>query len=152
MKDEEYFPLLDKIVSYSGYAERCFQDVNQRMYKLRLSGEIKERITDYLIEHDVVNEKRFAFSFALGKMRYNRWGRIKIRSHLKAKRISDRDIHFGFSQLDEDEYQEILKHVLEYKYERLSEDRFAKTVRHAQSKGFRTFFDFRHPKSNTGGK
>lgn len=136
MKDEDYFPILNKIVSYCGYAERCFQDVDKRLYKLDLSSEIKDRILDYLIEYDVVNEKRYAFSFSIGKLRYNRWGRIKIKSHLRAKRISVKDIDFAFRELNEEEYQEVLAHVIERKYEKLTDDKFNKTVRHAQSRGF----------------
>ena len=136
MKDEDYYPLLDKIVSYCGYSERCFQDVDKRMYKLRLDADIKDRIIDYLVEHDVVNEKRFAFSFALGKLRYNRWGRIKIRAYLKAKRIGNTEVQFAFDELDETEYNDTLEHVVYMHYQKVSEDRFAKTVRHAQSRGF----------------
>ena len=136
MKDEDYYPLLDKIVSYCGYAERCFQDVDKRLYKLQLDADTKDRIIDYLVEHDVVNEKRFAFSFSLGKLRYNRWGRIKIRSHLHSKRIKKDDIEFAFGKLEKEEYNETLEHVIYMHYPKVSTDRFAKTVRHAQSRGF----------------
>lgn len=136
MKDEEFYPILNKIVNYCGYAERCFQDVNKRLYKLDLSEEVKDRIVDYLVEHDVVDEKRFALSFSFGKMRYNKWGKIKIRAHLKAKGISEKDIHFAFNELEQEEYLEILRHILQNKYNRLSDDKFSKTVRHAQSRGF----------------
>jgi regulatory protein len=138
MTDQEYYPILDRIIRYCSYAERCFQDVDKRLYPLQLSPDIKDKITDDLIEQNIVNEERFAFTYTIGKLRYNKWGRIKIRSHLKAKRISDSHIQKAFSQLDLEEYHEILNHILKHKYERLSDDddQFNKTVRYGQSKGF----------------
>lgn len=138
MKDEEYYRILDRIVSYCAYAERCLQDIRQQFRKFELTEEYKEKIIDYLIEYDVLDEKRYALSFATGKLRYNKWGRVKIRAHLKSKYISDKDIHFAFGELDDEEYDEVLTHILERKIEKLGDDddKFAKVVRHAQSRGF----------------
>lgn len=136
MKDEDYYRILDKLVSYCGYAERCLADVRKKLKPFDLSEDDEERMIDYLMEYDVIDEKRYALSFATGKLRYNHWGKIKIRAHLKAKYIADKDIQFAFSQLDDEEYRSVLLHVLENKYARITSDAFAKTVRHAQSKGF----------------
>ena len=138
MTDEEYYPILDSIIRYCSYSERCFQDVDKKLYPMHLSAAIKDKIADYLIEENLVNEQRFAHSFTVGKLRYNKWGRIKIRSHLKSKRIAEKLIHKAFLQIDQEEYQAILFHILEMKYDRLASDsdRFSKTVRYGQSKGF----------------
>lgn len=136
MKEEEYYRVLDKLVSYCAYAERCLADVHKKLRPFDVPQDYQEQIIDYLLEHDVVDEKRYALSFATGKLRYNYWGRIKIRAHLKSKNISEKDIHFAFANLDEEEYINILQQVLENKLRRTSTDAFAKTVRHAQSKGF----------------
>lgn len=136
MKEEEYYRILDKLVSYCAYAERCLMDVRKKLRPFDVPQADQQRMIDYLIEHDVVDEKRYALSFATGKLRYNHWGRIKIRAHLKSKYISEKDIHFAFSQLDEEEYRTILQQVISNKLSRTTSDAFAKTVRHAQSKGF----------------
>ena len=138
MKDEDYYKILDGLINYCSYAERCLQDVKKKMRPLDLSSDEQERMVDHLLEHDIVDEKRYAFSFAFGKLRYNKWGKIKIRSHLKGKWISDQHIHFAFNQLESDEYTSVLDHVLRYKYEKVKDDAeaFSKTIRHAQSKGF----------------
>lgn len=153
MTDEEYFPILDGIIRYCSYAERCFQDVNKKLFPLKLTSEVRLKITDHLVEENIVNEQRFAHTFTIGKLRYNKWGRIKIRAHLKSKYISDKHIQVAFSQIDEEEYLDVLRHTLRAKYDRLihDSDRFNKTVRYGQSKGFELtlIFDIVNELKNT---
>ncbi len=138
MKDEEYYRVLDKMVNYCAYAERCLQDVYKKFRSEDIPEDQFSSMIDYLLDHDVVDEKRFALSFATGKLRYNRWGRIKIRTHLKSKNIDQVDVEFAFQQLNPEEYTDVLQQVISHKYDKLGNqtDAFAKVVRYAQSKGF----------------
>ncbi len=138
MKDEEYYKLLDKIVRYCSYAERCLSDVNKKLYKSVVNQEVQQKIITYLIENDIVDERRYALSYTLGKLRYNKWGRVKINAQLRGKRISPDDIDFALSNIEPEEYQDILVAVLTKKSEALGDDAelFSKVVRHAQSRGF----------------
>ena len=138
MTEEEYIPILDKMVRYCAYSERCHMDVDVRLHKLNVPPEIKQKIIDYLHMNNLIDEKRFALSFAEGKLRNNKWGRIKIRRRLKDRQIDSPDIDIALSQIDESEYRSTLEHILMTKFELLNgvDDRVNKTVRYAQSKGF----------------
>ncbi len=137
MGEEEFYQLLDKVVRYCAYTERCFEDVEQRLHRLGVKGENRQKIIDYLVEQNVVNEQRFAHSFTEGKFRFNKWGKIKISAHLRAKKIKEKHILPALDQIDQNVYSDSLTSLLLTKYTRLGKkDRFNKTVRYAQSKGY----------------
>ena len=75
-----------------------------------------------------------------GKFRIKRWGRIKIRQHLKQKNISDYSINMGLKEIDEEEYLQNLHDLLETKNRLITAknkwDRLAKLQRYIQSKGY----------------
>ena len=71
-----------------------------------------KKIIGVLTEEKFLDDKRFAVAFARDKLRYNRWGRVKISMHLKQKRIDQQLIKNALNMIDEDEYREILKKLL----------------------------------------
>ena len=75
-----------------------------------------------LIQDDFLNEERFAQAFVSGKFRIKRWGRVKIKSHLKQKHISDYCIKKGMQEIDETEYFETLHYWLERKEREVEEE------------------------------
>ena len=74
------------ILHYCKYQERCHAEVRNKLYELGLTTpEVEHQLAD-LIETGVLNEERFARSFARGKFRMLHWGREKIKQQLKAKK------------------------------------------------------------------
>jgi len=104
---------LDKVRKYCAYQERSQQEVRNKLFSYGLFATEVEQGIVVLIEEGFINEERFALTYARGKFRIKNWGRIKIRAGLKAKMISDYCIKKALSQLDEHEYVETLKKVLE---------------------------------------
>ncbi|MFT4602018.1 MAG: regulatory protein [Arenicella sp.] len=96
-----------------------------------------------LIVNKFLNEERFACAFVSGKFRIKKWGRIKIKQHLKQKRISDYSINKGIEEINEEEYLQTLQDLIESK-SRLSKfkdkwDRRAKLTRYLNSKGYESY-------------
>lgn len=105
-----------KLENYCAYQERCHQDVRR---KLRSMGMIPLAIDDimvHLIKNNFLNEERFARSFARGKFRIKKWGRIRIERELKARGLSDYTIEAGLDEIDEDEYIDTFESLAEKKY------------------------------------
>ena len=50
--------------NYCAYQERCHKEVAQKLYDLRMIPQAKEKILLHLMEHNFLNEERFAKSFA----------------------------------------------------------------------------------------
>ena len=69
-----------------------------------------------LIEEGYLNEERFAIAFAGGKFRIKHWGRIRIRYYLKKKQVSEYCIKKALKQIDEEEYHNTIKKLIEEKF------------------------------------
>ncbi|NOQ70669.1 MAG: hypothetical protein GQ574_01635 [Crocinitomix sp.] len=129
-----------KLEAYCAYQERCDQELRNKMKPWGMYSEDVDILISDLIQNNFLNEERFASAFVSGKFRIKRWGRIKIRQHLKQKFISDYSINKGLSEIDEQEYLDTLNDLIESK-NRLTTaknkwDRLAKLQRYMQSKGY----------------
>jgi len=103
---------LAKLQRYCAYQDRCHQEVRTKLLSLKVYGDELEEIISELIKEDFLNEERFARSYARGKFRLKKWGRIKIMQNLKVKNISDYCRKKGMEEIDEDEYVNTLKEIL----------------------------------------
>ena len=70
-----------KMEYYCSYQDRCHQEVEKKLSTFRLIPEAKELILIHLIQHDFLNEQRFAQNFARGKFRIKKWGEKKLFMH-----------------------------------------------------------------------
>lgn len=107
MKSYPSYSLIEamrKAENYCAYQERCHQEVNAKLKLMRMIPEAIDVIMVHLIEHDFLNETRFACSFARGKHRIKFWGKIRIVRELKLKGISQYNITQGLKEIDLDEY------------------------------------------------
>ena len=112
---------------YCSYQDRCHKEVQQKLFKMRMIPEACELIILHLMEHDFLNEERYAKSFARGKFNIKNWGKIRIVNELKQKNISKYNIETALKEIEEEEYHSRIKFLAVKKYELLSEpDNFKK--------------------------
>ena len=104
---------LMKLQKYCAIQDRCHQDVRNKLFKLKIYGDDQEEIIADLISDGFLNEERYARSFARGKFRMNQWGRIKIRQALAQKRVSGYCINAGLDEIDEEEYKEMIRTLID---------------------------------------
>ena len=64
-----------KLEHYCAYQERCHQEVEQKLRQMKMIPSVIDRIIGHLIEHNYLNESRFAQSFARGKFRIKNGGK-----------------------------------------------------------------------------
>ncbi|MAS52826.1 MAG: RecX family transcriptional regulator [Flavobacteriales bacterium] len=131
---------IEKIKRYCAYQERCQSEARQKLYTFELSSEKIENILCILIEENFIDEERFAKNFVRGKFRQKKWGKIKIKQHLKQKEISDYCIKKGFEEITREEYLKILNEILLKKSNKLMDDNVfikkQKIAKYAINKGF----------------
>lgn len=137
MSPEHTF-LLDKARKFCSYQERCIFDVKQKLIEWKASEKTIEKIIRQLEEEDFINEERYAVSFAMGKLRNNKWGKNKIFFALSKKHIPEFYVQYGLNKIDEEEYINTLKAILSAKKidEKDEFRRKNKLVRYAVQKGF----------------
>ena len=127
---------------FCAYQERCHKEVEQKLYDLRMIPEAKEQIILHLLQHNFLNEERFAKAFVRGKFSIKKWGKIKIVSELKFKNISSYNIKTALKEINEDDYlatlQQIAKKKLTIIKEPNSFKKKNKLATYLISKGFET--------------
>ena len=106
---------LEKAKSYCAYQERCHKEVSDKLYSWRLNTDEIDYIIDHLIQESYLNEERFAIAFAGGKFRIKHWGRKKIVTKLKEKRVSEYCIKKALEEIDDKEYIITLHRLIEKK-------------------------------------
>ena len=104
---------LSKLQRYCAYQDRCHQEVRSKLLDLGIYGDDLENIIVELIEEKFLDEERFARSYARGKFRIKRWGRDRIRRELRQRAISPYCIRKAMTEIDEAEYQKVLRQVLD---------------------------------------
>ena len=103
---------LDRMRKFCAFQERAHSQVRTKLIKLEVYGDDLEEIMSQLISEDYLNEERFARSFVRGKFRMNKWGKFKIRMHLKQKRVSEYCINKGMEEINEEEYIDTIDALL----------------------------------------
>ncbi len=100
---------LEQMKRFCAYQERCIAEVRQRLYKDGFKGDEAEWAIAELISEGYLNEERFARTFARGKFRINKWGRIKIEIELRRRAVSPGNIRRGLSEISDSAYENCLR-------------------------------------------
>ena len=103
-----------KLASLCAVSEQCISDSRRKMQRWVIIGDA-EAIIGRLIKERFIDEHRFARAFALDKFRYNHWGREMIRMEMRRRNISSADIDYGISEIPQEEYESVLRHLIEAK-------------------------------------
>lgn len=105
--------LIKKLEHFCAYQERCHEDVRSKMQQLKVPYSELDAILVHLIEHNYLNEERFAIAFASGKHRIKHWGKARISNELKFRNISSRIITTALQEISEKEYLENFNRLAE---------------------------------------
>ena len=131
---------LNKAAAYCTLCERCISEVSAKLTAWDVPSSEQEKIIARLFEEKFIDEARYCRAFVNDKLRFNRWGRIKIIAALREKHLPKEHISEAIESIDDEQYAEILKEVIAIKRRELKDkDDFAtrqKLIRHAASRGF----------------
>ena len=93
-----------KMESYCAYQERCHQEVVQKLTGMHMIPEAIDVIMVHLLQHNFLNEERFAKTFVRGKFKIKAWGRNRLTFQLKQKGVSKVNINNALAEITEEEY------------------------------------------------
>jgi len=110
-----------KLEKYCVYQDRCHQEIMQKLREMGMIREASEMIQLHLMEHDFVNEERFARSFARGKFKIKKWGKKRIVNELKQREVSKYNIEAALSEIDAEEYENTLQEIARKRFESVQE-------------------------------
>ena len=146
MKSECKYSFLEaksKLEALCAYQERCSFELEKKMLQWGMDFEDRNSLLAHLIENNYLSEERFAEAFVSGKVNIKKWGKIKIRQHLKQKHISDYSIKKALSTIEDEVYFANLNKLVDQKRKALSSEKegYPKNVkiyRFLSSKGYET--------------
>ena len=104
---------LSKLQNYCSYQERCHQEVRRKLVSMRMIPEAIDQIIVALLDHNFLNEERFAKAYVRGKFRIKKWGRRRLTLELKKKEIGIFNINQAISQINELDYLEVFNDLAE---------------------------------------
>ena len=108
------------IERYCAYQERCHKEVVNKLRDLGIIQNAIDVIVADLIQNNYLNETRFAQSFARGKFRIKKWGKVKIHRELNKREISKYNIKMGMKEISDSDYEETFNTLLDKKLSELS--------------------------------
>lgn len=131
---------LNKAMAMCASREYCSDDIRFKLESWGLRNPELESVLDTLIKENFIDDKRFAAAFVKDRYRNNKWGRVKIAAHLRAKRVSSEIIESALAELDEESYRKDIKGILEshrkYIKAKNQYDLKGKLLRFGLSRGF----------------
>lgn len=140
MKELTEEQALAKAAAICSGTEKCTGQIQDKLSAWGVDEEKSNRIIAYLKQEKYIDDRRYCRAYCNDKMRYNHWGRIKIRQALRMQGLTQEDIEEGLETINEIEYAEILKETIARKEKTLHEPdvytRKQKLLRHAYSHGF----------------
>lgn len=75
----------------------------------------------HLIQNNYLNEERFASVFSISKFHQKKWGKIRIKNELKARKISEFLITKAIKEIPSEEYQSTFDLISEKHWESITE-------------------------------
>lgn len=131
--------LKHKAEAYCATAEHCNAEIVMKLQQWGAQSEQIEDILLHLATQRYIDEARYCHAFAHDKVRYQGWGRIKVRAALFAKHLPSSLINQAIADIDENEYFDVLKRVIDTKKRVInSKDPMAreKLIRFCLQRGF----------------
>ena len=117
MNTQEWSPdeLRIKAERYCATAERCESEVRIKLRQWNCDPKNADEIVDFLRSGNFINDLRYACAYVHDKLAYQGWGRVKIESMLRSKKLPLPTIREALNTIDENEYFKQLKHLISIK-------------------------------------
>lgn len=135
-----YNELLERAAMLCSSSEKCSGEIREKLLQWGMNEEDTGKALDYLIENRFIDDRRFAGYFVRDKLKFNRWGRVKIRYALKQKNLDEQIIGEALEHIDSEEYERLLMNVIGKKAASLGSlsdpKKKASLIRYAAQKGF----------------
>lgn len=112
MKKRTESEVLHRMAAMCSSKECCIQDIRIKAKSGGLTEDESQRIIDRLCQEKFIDESRYVKAFVKDKLRFSKWGRIKISFELHRKGIPSSLIEEELRNIDETTYKNTLKEIL----------------------------------------
>ena len=138
---------LTKVMAMCSQSERCRFDIVAKLRQWELSEDEIAAAIDYLVKERFLDEERFVRFYVNDKLRFNKWGKVKLSFMLRQKQIPETVVREALDQINDDLYVKTLRNLLKIKLKSVKGasdyERKGKLAVFAQSHGFEAELAFR---------
>ena len=132
--------LLKKVAAFSSRQETCTADIEAKLQAWGADADQVEKIVSYLVDQKYIDNERFCRAFVNDKLRFNKWGKLKMSLALRMKQIPDTILEGVFSEMDVSLYEQTLNELLRKKAREIKAssdyERRGKLLNFALQRGF----------------
>ena len=136
----DYENIIARAARLCSTAEKCTHDIRDKLVSWGLDEQQADKALHYLKENKFIDDSRFAHYFVRDKLKFNKWGRIRISYALRQKQLPDEVIREAMETIYEENYFEILDQLILQKIRSTGNPELpankAKILRFAAQKGF----------------
>lgn len=131
---------LDRAMRLCSVREYCKDDILRKLKAWDITDTDCKKIIDTLQKGKFIDERRYAGAFVRDKYHYNKWGKGKIASLLRMKKIPEQIIKSSLELIDNEQYIDTIKRLLDTRRKSVKAknqyDLKGKLLRYGLSKGF----------------
>lgn len=131
---------LNRIAGMCSKKEYCSKTIQDKLQSWEIPPQEIARIMQFLIQHQFIDDRRYARIYVEDKFRFNHWGKQKITQMLRQKGIPGEIIAEALQTIDHSDYDDQCLEILQQKLKTLPTDEIYKTkaklVRFALGRGF----------------
>lgn len=135
-----YKTALAKAMAICSKKEQCSSDISKKLQTWGIGSEDGQKIINTLTKENFINEERYAKAFVRDKFKQNKWGKVKIKAHLKVKNIPGNIIGTAVGEIGDEEYLDVLNNLISSHRKIIKAknqyDLKGKLLRYGLSKGF----------------
>lgn len=134
--------VMQKIRNFCSFQERYVREVEEKLRDWAVQKRKISSIVQQLKKDNYLNEERFARSYASGKFRNNKWGRVKIEFELSIRGISEELTIKAIQEIPEEDYQITLQNLILSKQKEIKPEKVLnvrdKILNFVSGKGYET--------------
>jgi len=132
--------IFQKMAHFCSRSEHCTPDVIKKIRELGGNSLEIQLVLERLEKENYLNDRRYVSLYVSEKFRINKWGKVKMHYYLKMKGLDETLIQSGLSELNEEEYIELLIRTMKEKARsiRITDkyEKMGQVIRFTQGRGF----------------
>lgn len=90
-------------------------EMKKKFLEWELTEEVAQKVLSSLRDENFIDDIRFAQAFVNDKLKFSKWGKIKISYMLRQKGVSDLIVSEALKKIDQEGYEKILINELQKK-------------------------------------